>query len=522
MKTIFNNWKSKFGAAILALTLWQPAQGAELAPYFYYWGVGKVNRLTDARRIMGLSNATFAFIVAGQGCSMGADLSDALPDIRSYISSGGRLILSFGGAAGTYVEVACTDDNQLFNLMDRVIIDTGTRRFDFDVEGHQLSNTTSHQRRARVLKRLQDKYPDLYVSFTLPGWFNGLNSDSLNVINIARGAGVRINIINVMTMSWGAENVRTMIQPATLGRATVVTIDAVAKQLQGIYSGSSLSQMYGMIGITPMIGTNDDATTFTHDDAATVTQYAINNGIGHLAYWAFQRDQAQSYPGATALNSFSGVVQSDFQYYYAFGRAVGASVTPAPAPAPEPIRAPATISGCSFPDWVTGRQYAAGTIVRYGANGLLYRAKYANPGYNPTVSTYYWERHSCTETTAAPAPAPATSCTFPDWVTGRQYAAGTIVRYGANGLLYRAKYANPGYNPTVSTYYWEVYSCSAPAPAPAPAPSCTFPDWVTGRQYAAGTIVRYAPNGKLYRAKYANPGYTPTISTYYWAEHYCQ
>ncbi|TFZ02490.1 DUF1929 domain-containing protein [Ramlibacter henchirensis] len=49
--------------------------------------------------------------------------------------------------------------------------------------------------------------------------------------------------------------------------------------------------------------------------------------------------------------------------------------------------------------------------------------------------------------------------------------------------------------------------------------SCSYPAWVQGRPYAAGSIVSYS--GSLYIAKFANPGYTPTISTYYWAPYAC-
>ena len=83
------------------------------------------------------------------------------------------------------------------------------------------------------------------------------------------------------------------------------------------------------------------------------------------------------------------------------------------------------------------QNYAAGSVVTY--NGSAYVAKYANPGYNPTISTYYWAPYA------------------PTWVMGQYYAAGSIVTY--QGRMYRAKYANPGYNPTISTYYWAPYSC---------------------------------------------------------------
>jgi len=139
--------------------------------------------------------------------------------------------------------------------------------------------------------------------------------------------------------------------------------------------------------------------------------------------------------------------------------------------------------------WVRGQQYAAGARVTY-TDGLTYVAKFANPGYNPTISTYFW--------------APVACCTKPAaWVRGQQYAAGALVSY-ADGLSYVAKLDNPGYDPTISTFFWAPVACTKPVA------------WVRGQQYAAGALVSYA-NGLTYVAKLANPGYDPTISTFFWA-----
>ncbi len=143
--------------------------------------------------------------------------------------------------------------------------------------------------------------------------------------------------------------------------------------------------------------------------------------------------------------------------------------------------------------WVQGGSYKVGQVVSY--SGGAYIARYANPGYNPTISTYYWAAYACNGGTLA-------TCTNPisNWIQGNNYAAGAVVIY--NGLQYVAKYANPGYNPTISTYYW------APVGA-----------WVQGKSYAAGNVVTYS--GATYRATYANPGYNPSISTYYWSRLGC-
>src|SRR4051794_33195714 len=51
------------------------------------------------------------------------------------------------------------------------------------------------------------------------------------------------------------------------------------------------------------------------------------------------------------------------------------------------------------------------------------------------------------------------ACNYPGWVAGQYYAVGAIVRY-TNGLYYQATHENPGYDPTISTWFWSPYACS--------------------------------------------------------------
>jgi predicted chitinase len=54
--------------------------------------------------------------------------------------------------------------------------------------------------------------------------------------------------------------------------------------------------------------------------------------------------------------------------------------------------------------------------------------------------------------------AAAAACSGPNWVAGQWYDVGAVVKY-TNGSYYRAKNANPGYDPVISTWYWEPYDC---------------------------------------------------------------
>ena len=429
-------------AGTLLLCLSQAASAVEIAPYFHSWG----GSLIEAKNTTGMNSAILAFAVTRGSCVMDTGFQEKLPDARNYAAAGGRLLLSFGGSSGVYAEVACTDDNRLFSLMEKVMTDSGIRRLDFDIEGHQLLNTEATARRARVLARLQAKYPDLYISFSLPGWLRGFNPVSLDLLRTTISAGVRIDMVNVMAQSFGMDNLRTMVVPSTMAQAVIMTFQSTAGQMASIFPNKTQTQLYAMMGMTPMIGKNDDGSVFTLDDAKTIANFAKQNGVGMISYWSYQRDQAQTYSGATDLNTYTGVAQWQFQYHSLFKTAEGYAAPAPAAPAAAPL-------ACGSTNWVQGKQYSAGSMVTY-SNGNVYNAKFANPGYDPTISTYFWAPANC----AGAAPAPAATCSASSWVMGKQYAAGSTVTY-SNGSKYIAKFANPGYNPSISTYFWSWYAC---------------------------------------------------------------
>ncbi|MER5767738.1 chitinase [Streptomyces sp. NPDC001985] len=60
-----------------------------------------------------------------------------------------------------------------------------------------------------------------------------------------------------------------------------------------------------------------------------------------------------------------------------------------------------------------------------------------------------------------------------------------------------------------------------PTASPAAADECTTaPNWQQGTNYVPGNVVKYR-DGKYYIAEHANPGYDPTVSTWFWNPHTC-
>jgi hypothetical protein len=109
-----------------------------------------------------------------------------------------------------------------------------------------------------------------------------------------------------------------------MGQASIAAAQATMAQMKAVDS----TYTYANLGITPMIGVNDDHSTFTVADASTVTSWANSNGVGRLAFWSLGRDQGGC--NGSVSPSCSGVSQNALDFTRAFG-ASGPIVTPPPA-----------------------------------------------------------------------------------------------------------------------------------------------------------------------------------------------
>ncbi|WP_229070141.1 glycoside hydrolase family 19 protein [Actinoplanes sp. DH11] len=111
---------------------------------------------------------------------------------------------------------------------------------------------------------------------------------------------------------------------------------------------------------------------------------------------------------------------------------------------------------------------------RASYNGRNWTAKWWTQGEAPsTAGTGVWaDNGACGGGTTNPPPAGGTTCDHPNWVAGKFYAAGSIVRY-TNGQYYRATNENPGYDPVVSTWYWSPHTCTGGGGTTTPPPGNT-------------------------------------------------
>mgnify|MGYP001241605174 CR=1 FL=1 len=254
------------------------------------------NLLHTALTEHGLTSFTAAFVI-GTGCDQ--IWGDTLPVgddpytdplIEQAKSEGASVIISSGGAAGLPLAWSCTDQDAVTAGYQKIIDSYGVNSLDFDIEGGALVDTEAAARHMTAMRTLKDANPDLTFSVTLPVLPDGLTDDGVNVIKAAKDAGVKIDVVNIMTMDYyqGEQD---------MGQAAISAGEATLEQMKSVDS----SYGYGNLGITPMIGVNDDNTVFTLDDASEVASWAADKGVGRLAHWSVNRDTPCA--GATAASS---------------------------------------------------------------------------------------------------------------------------------------------------------------------------------------------------------------------------
>ncbi len=251
----------------------------------------------------GLKYYTLAFLIPQSGCTPewedGGDAVGAFTaQINSLKAAGGNVIISSGGESGGELAQTCTSVPSLTAAYANVVNTYGVNRLDFDIEGSTLSDTAANTRRDQALAALQAQDPSVQVDYTLAVAPNGLPSAQLGVLQDAQAQGVKVNLINIMTMDFG--NGQNALNDA------LSAAQATAGQLSSLY-GISTAQAYAMMGLTPIAGQNDDNEFFSTANASTLESFAATNGVGELSFWEVDGyDKPAGYAYSKIFNAITG------------------------------------------------------------------------------------------------------------------------------------------------------------------------------------------------------------------------
>jgi hypothetical protein len=178
---------------------------------------------------------------------------------------------------------------------------------DFYLEDSALTDIDVIDRRNKALVILQKNNPNLLINYTIPILPSGLTQDGKNLINNIKSNNLNVNIINLMCMDYGVNNIN-------MSDAAISAASSVNQYLQ------SISITNTKIGITPMIGVNDVVSEiFSLQNANSLVNYAqANPYIGLLSMWSANRDVLQTTTSSSASAIQSGVIQNKFDFINIF------------------------------------------------------------------------------------------------------------------------------------------------------------------------------------------------------------
>ena len=279
---------------------------------------GMLDRAANA----GLKSFTAAFVI-GSGCT--PIWGDTLPvsndpavtaDITRAESEGAQPIVSFGGEAGIELAQSCPNLSQLVAAYQSVISTLHVNHIDFDIEGAAIADTATNNLRFEAINQLEANNPGLLVSVTIPAFPSGPDNNGQAFLQQAAQDGTHLSVVNVMAMDYygtwdnGGPN---------MGAYAVQAAQNTLAFLQTVFPGAT----YSMVGVTPMIGQNDDpAEVFTEANAQTLVSFAKQNHLGRLAFWSVDRDQPCT-GGVGGLSQCSEISQQPLGFTSIFDQYTG-------------------------------------------------------------------------------------------------------------------------------------------------------------------------------------------------------
>ncbi|MFJ2785271.1 MULTISPECIES: glycosyl hydrolase family 18 protein [unclassified Streptomyces] len=478
----------------LAATTAAPAQAATplpahvFAPYFEAW-TGESPAALSAQS--GAKHLTMAFLqTATKGsCTAYWNGDTGTPvaqssfgaDIRTIQSRGGDVIPSFGGytadTTGTEIADSCTDVNQIAAVYQKVITTYDITRLDMDIEVDSLDNTAGIDRRNKAVKILQDwaaaNGRKIEISYTLPTTTRGLAANGVALLKNAVTNGAKVDVVNMMTFDYYDNAAHDMAAD------TKTAGQGLYDQLAKLYPAKTPAQLWGMVGITEMIGVDDfgPAETFTLANARTVYDWAVAKGINTLSFWALQRDNG-SCPGGAAADNCSGIQQNTWDFSHIFAPFTSGTTAPTDDFSVTANPAAATVTAGGSTTATIGTAVTAGTAqtVNLSVSGLpagvtaaLSPASVTAGGSSTltvntaatTVSGTYQIVVNGASASAGHAAVltltvtgGATQCTAGPWVTSSVYTGGQTVSY--KGHTWKAKWWTTGEEPG-TTGQWGVW-----------------------------------------------------------------
>ncbi|BAL92449.1 putative glycosyl hydrolase [Actinoplanes missouriensis 431] len=256
----------------------------------------------------GQDDYTLAFLLADTagtctatwGGSKALDDSTVQAEIAKIAALDGDVIVSTGGATGTYLESVCTAD-ELAAAYSSALDAAGSNALDVDIEQTVTAATVT-----QALRTLQtDRGTAITLTVPVGGTVLGLTDTSIALLQSAADAGLDVTV-NAMTMNFTEEN-------DDWGASMTTATEAVVADVKSVWTTLSDAEAYQMLGVTPMIGVNDTGPITETADAQTLLDYAEEKGLGFVRFWSVNRDNGGCTTGEVEATC-SGIAQETYEF----------------------------------------------------------------------------------------------------------------------------------------------------------------------------------------------------------------
>jgi hypothetical protein len=261
----------------------------------------------------GIRQITLGFITGDSGCTPAWDGSrpltggsdqSAVDTIRAH---GGDVVVSFGGASGDRLAVACTTAAALAGAYGRVVDAYRLKAVDFDLENAEISSGPLRQRVIDALGLLHGTHPALRMYATVALGTTGPDAPELDLIH--RGAAAHLELTGWVGMPFDFGQ-----HDGSMAQASVTATDGLARVLADSGYGYSLDQAYRHTGLSSMNGDTDEADeTVSKADFSVLLGYARAHHLARFTFWAVNRDRSCG-AGLTKGDSCSGIAQQPYAF----------------------------------------------------------------------------------------------------------------------------------------------------------------------------------------------------------------
>lgn len=269
-----------------------PGPAGSLVPVAPYVDMGAwpTPSLTTMATAGNLRSFTLGFITGAGGChaswfgaydprtGWGKDQIDAIR------ARGGDVKVSLGGAAGSELAQVCPTPQATATEYQAVVDAYQLRYLDIDIEGGAVADPVSVARRSQALAILQANRPALKISLTLPVLPEGLDANGFATLKSARDNGVTVDVVNVMAMDYNRSS-------GNYGDFAVQAAQSTFGQIKSLWPALTDAQAWLKVGVTPMLGKNDDGGTFNQSHSTQLVNFARSKHLGMLAFWEMTRDR---------------------------------------------------------------------------------------------------------------------------------------------------------------------------------------------------------------------------------------